>query len=225
MAMQYALGRARASATGNPITFSYDVVRGDSVLVLLLKVNGGTNRAGGAPTWGSQTFTQRNSTQKAASSPEASCELWDLLNPVPGTQTLTIPNTGSLTVFHTVAIGRDPNVKPVRFVAANGGNATSTNPTPGAITIDEDGAIAFAIAAGGWQTWAPSPQVGTVINNNDDGAHGEGSQYFRQQIHGALTLSWTFGTSDDWGAVVAAYAPLPSIINNNYLRAGTVAIG
>src|SRR5678809_819934 len=93
MAMTYALGRARVGALTNPITFSYVVAPGDSMIALLLNVQSGTSRAGGAPTWGSSTFTQANSTQKAATSPEASAELWYLLNPTPGTQTLTIPNT------------------------------------------------------------------------------------------------------------------------------------
>jgi hypothetical protein len=222
MPLKYALGRARAAATGNPITFSYTVAKGDRVIVLLLKVDGATNRAGGAPTWGSDTFTQANSTQKAAASPEASCEIWYLLNPTPATQTLTIPNTGALNIQHTVGLGRDPNDKRVAFDSANG---ASTNPTPGAVTTGEDGAILFAITAGGWQTWAPSAQAGTAINNNDDGAHGEGSQYVEQAVHGPVTLNWTFGTSDDWGAVVAAFTPLPSNVLENYKRAGSAGLG
>lgn len=217
MAMSYALGRARASAAGNPITFSYTVAVGDSMLGLLLKVDGATNRAGGSPTWGEFTFQQANSTQKAAASPEASCELWYLLNPDYGTKTFTIPNTGSLTVFHTVVIGRDPNNRRIVFDSANGGNATSTNPTPGSVTPKDPGGILFAITAGGWQSWAPSAQVGTAINNVDDGAHGEGSQYLLQSTPAAVTLGWTFGTSDDWGAVVAAFTPIPSVTMNNYL--------
>jgi hypothetical protein len=220
MALRYALGQARASSASNPITFSYTVNTGDRVVVLLLKVNGATDRAGGAPTWGSATFTQANATQKAAASPEASCEIWYLLNPEPGTQTLTIPNTGALTIFYTVGLGQDPNNKRVAFDSANGGNATSSNPTPGAVTTGDDGALLFAITAGGWQTWNPSAQAGTAINNNDDGAHGEGSQYLEQAVHASVTLNWTFGTSDDWGAVVAAFTPLPSNVIDNYKRVG-----
>lgn len=220
MALGRAVGRARASAAGNPITFSYTVAAGDSGLVLLIEVQSATSRAGGAPTWGSQSFTQRNSTQKAAASPEASCELWDLLNPEPGTQTLTIPNTGALTVFHTVDIIRDPNKRKVAFDVANGGNNTSTNPTPGAVVTSGDGALLYGVTAGGWQTWAPSAQVGTALYNSDDGATGAGAQYLQQAVHGSSTLSWTFGTSDDWGAVVAAYLPLPSNVIENYKRAG-----
>lgn len=209
MAHTYALGRARASSSSNPITFSYTVAAGDTVICLLLKGDSGTNRAGGSPTWGSYTFTQRNSTQKAVTSPEASCELWDILNPLPGTATLTIPNTGAIAIKHTVAIGRAAGGGYSAFDGASGGNATSTNPTPGAVTVTQAGDIGFAIIAGGATTWNPSAQVGTAIANTDDGAHGGGEQYILNPSIGSHTLSWTFGTSDDWGAVAAYYKEIP----------------
>jgi hypothetical protein len=213
--MAFTIGQlpARASSAGNPITFSQDVLPGEVVFVLMLKVNGGTNRAGGAPTWGSFTFTQANTTQKAAASPEASTELWYLLNPPPGTQTCTIPNTGALTVFRQIAFARSGGAI---ADGNNGGNGTSTNPTPGSVTPTEDGSILFATVASGATTWAPSSQAGTIIQNTDDGAHGGGTQYFIQGGRAAFTLNWTFGTSDDWGAVVAAFRERPSNLVENY---------
>ena len=222
MAHTYALGQARTSSAANPISFSYTVARGDTVVALLLKGVGSVNRAGGSPTWGPYTFTQANSTQKAVTSPEASAEVWYLLNPLPGTFTLTIPNTGAITCFYTIALGRAPLGGSSQFMGANGGNATSTNPTPGAVTVDEAGAIGFAITAGGWTTWAPSAQVGTIIANTDDGANGGGEQYILNPAIGNHTLSWTF-TSDDWGAVSAYFKEIPPCVLNNYqsaVRAG-----
>lgn len=217
MAHTYALGRARTSSAGNPITFSYTVALGDTVIGILLKGVGATDRAGGSPTWGSYTFAQANSTQKAVTTPEASAEIWYLLNPWPGTFTLTIPNTGAITTLATVVIGRAALGGLSAFIGASGGNATSTNPTPGAVTVDEAGAIGFAITAGGWTTWAPSAQVGTVIANTDDGAHGGGEQYILNPAIGSHALSWTFGTSDDWGAVSAYFREIPPRTFNNYL--------
>lgn len=218
MAHTYALGKARTSSAGNPITSaSYVVAAGDTVICLMIKTVGATNRAGAAPDLGAAgTFTQANSTQKAASSPEASAELWYLLNPTPGTYTLTIPNTGAATIKYTVAIGRCAAGGLSYFGAANGGNATSTNPTPGSVNC-EPGDIAFAITAGGWTTWAPSAQAGTVIANTDDGADGGGEQYSIRPTSGSFTLNWTFGTSDDWGAVVATFRETPPNKFQNYM--------
>lgn len=216
MAHTYALGVARTTSASNPISFSHTIARGDTVIALLLKVVGATNRAGGSPTWGTFTFTQANSTQKAAVSPEASAEIWYLLNATPGTATLTIPNTGALSISYTVGIGRAALGGLSTFINANGGNGTSTNPTPGAVTVDTAGSIGFGIVASGATTWAPSAQVGTVIANTDDGANGGGEQYILNPAIGAHTLSWTFGTSDDWGAVSAYFREIPPVGLNNY---------
>ncbi len=222
MAHTYALGRARASSAGNPITFSYTVATGDTVIAVLMQGVGANNRAGGSLTWGPYTFTQANSTQKGAASPEASAELWYLLNPAPATATLTIPNSGPITVFHTVAIGRAKAGGTSGFIGANGGNNTTTNPTPGAVTVTDAGSIGFAVVATGAQTWAPSAQVGTVIANTDDGANGGGEQYILDPAIGSHTLSWTFGTSEDWGAVSAYFREVAphNLENLKYVRVG-----
>jgi hypothetical protein len=216
MAHTYALGQARTSSAANPITTSYTVAKGDTVVCLMIKVVGPSNRAGGAPTLGVETFTQRNTTQKATTSPEASCEIWDLLNPVPGTYTLTIPNTAANTIRYTLAIGRAISGGRSAFEGASGSNATSTNPTPGAVTVTETGDIGFAITAGGWTSWNPSAQVGTVIANTDDGANGGGEQYILNPSIGSHTLSWTQGNIDDWGAVSAYYKEISPPNFNNY---------
>lgn len=223
--MAHAIGSlpARGSSAANPITFSHTVLQGETVLVLMLKVNGATNRNSGAPTWGSYIFQQANTTQKAAASPEASCELWYILNPLPATATLTIPNSGTLTVFYQPAAGRAVGGGFSALDVATGASGTSANPAPGSVTTTEDGDIGFAVVATGAQTWAPSAQAGTVISNNDDGAHGGGTQYHLQATKGAIDLGWTFATSDDWGSVVAYFKEIPAINMNNYgyVRAGS----
>jgi hypothetical protein len=209
---------ARTSSASNPITFTLTTAAKDTVVVLLLKGVGATSRAGGAPTWRGSTFTQANSTQKAAVSPEASAELWYLVNPGIGTGTLTLPNTGPITVFYEAVSGTaSGGGGAAAFGVANGANATGSNPSPGSVTTVADGSILFAVAAGGWQTWSPSAQGGTVITNSDDGADGYGSQYFLQSALGAKTMDWTFGTSDDWGAVVASFREIPPVVLNNYM--------
>lgn len=207
---------ARASSASNPISFSQAVADGETVLAVMLKVNGGTNRAGGLLTWGEYTLTQANSTQKAVTSPEASAELWYLLNPPPGTKTLTIPNTGALTIFYQVAFGKAAGGGHSKFNVANGSNGTSANPSPGALACFA-GDIVFSICASGATTWAPSAQSGTVIQNTDDGAHGGGTEYSLRAADGSFTPSWT-QASDDWGAVTAAFSEVPPNALNNYAR-------
>lgn len=207
---------ARASSAGNPITGSVTVQPGETVLCVMLHVQGATNRAGGSLTWGGYTLTQANSTQKAAASPEGSTELWYLLNPLPGSYTLTIPNTGALTIRYQVAMGAAIGGGSSFFREDNGSNGTSTNPTPGAVNA-KAGDIVFATVFSGATTWNPSAQAGTVIQNTDDGAFGGGTQYSIRGSDGAFTCNWTFGTSDDWGAVVACFGEIDPPAFNNYM--------
>ena len=217
MAHTYGKASARASSAGNPITTaSFTIATDETVLVLMIKARGATNRAGGSPTYGGVTMTQANSTQKAVTTPEASAELWYIVNPSIGAYTATIPNTGALTLFYTFATGKAKAGGASMFDGANGGNATSANPTPSAVTTTDAGAIGFAITAGGWTSWAPSAQAGTIIANTDDGADGGGEQYVLvANARTASTLSWTFATSDDWGAVSAYFKEvLPPTMEN-----------
>lgn len=183
----------------------------------MLKTVGATDRAGGALVFAGLTMTQASTTQKAAASPEAGCEIWYLLNPPIGTWTATIPNTGALTIFYTFSTGRAKAGGKSALDGVSGTNATSANPAPGSITTTQDGDIGFAITAGGWQTWAPSAQVGTVISNVDDGAHGCGQQYHLQATAAAVNLGWTFATSEDWGAVAVYFKEVPPNSFNNYM--------
>lgn len=218
MAHTFGKASARTSSTGNPITTaSFSIITGETVLVLLLKIDGATNRAGGSPSFAGLNMTQANSTQKAAASPEASCELWYLLNPPIGPFTATIPNTGGLTVFYTLATGKAKAGGRSAFDVAGGTNGTSANPAPGSVTTTEDGDIGFAVCASGAQTWSPSARAGTQIADTDDGAHGGGEQYHLQATKGAIDLGWTFGTSDDWGAVCAYFKEVPPPTLTNYL--------
>jgi len=193
------------------------VVTGETVLVLMLKIDGNTDRAGGAPSFAGRTMTQASTTQKAASSPEAGCELWYLLSPPVGSNTATIPNTGALNVFYTIATGKAALGGKSAFDVAGGANGTSTNPAPGNLTTTQDGDIGFAVVASGAQSWGPSAQAGTVIANTDDGAHGGGEQYHLQSTLGVANLGWTFGTSDDWGAVAAYFKEVAPNAINNYM--------
>lgn len=213
---------ARTSSAGNPITTaSVDTDAFEKVLVLLIKTTGATNRAGGSPTYGGVALTQASTTQKAVTSPEASAEIWYLLDPAVGPATLSIPNTGAATLYYTVLTirGSSSTNGKVTLDGASGGNATSTNPTPGAVVLDDYGCFGVAITAGGWTSWAPSAQVGTIIANTDDGAHGGGEQYIQNVGPGSHTLSWTFGTSDDWGAVSAYFTEVPANTFQNYMAA------
>lgn len=210
MAHTYRLVQARTSFSA-VVNTNVTIQSGDTVVACLIKVTGGTNRTGGAPTLNGVAMTQANSTQKAASSPECSAELWYILNPgVSGSVAFTLPNTNASAGFYTLTAGQSASGGSA-LQGSNGANNTSTNPAPGAVTPSAAGDIGFAIVASGAQTWSPTARAGTQIADTDDGAHGGGEQYIITPNTTAVNLGWTFGTSDDWGAVSVFIKQTPNI--------------
>ena len=110
MAHTFGNNSTRASSSSSPITTAtFTPTSGSTVLVLFLWVQGGTNRAGGSPTYNGVAMNQANSTQKAAASPESSMEIWYVVSSDGTTlpaATASIPNTGSLTIHYQFATGK-----------------------------------------------------------------------------------------------------------------------
>lgn len=208
---------AHTSSAANPATQSVTVAPAETLLVLLLKTAGATDRAGGAPTFNGVAMLQAGTTQKAAASPECGAELWYYPGQPPvGTFTLSIPNTGTATLFWRACAASAPAGGGSRFSAASGGNATGTNPTS-TLSLGEPACICFAIVASGAQTWASTARNGTLIGDHDDGAHGTGYQYVLNVASpGTQQMGWTFATSDDYGTCAAAFAELPASVPQNY---------
>lgn len=219
--MGYTIGTlsSRQLATGNPITLAVTIAAGENLFVLPLVSDTSTARAGGAPTLGSYTLTQAGSRQLAAASPEQAAELWYVLNPAPGAYTLTIPNTGALSIRYHACAAKTRAGGQATFIAAGGGNNTSTNPTATVSGVGESDLILFAVVGSGATTWAPSARTGTQISDTDAGTNGDGFQYLISNAipaGGAQAMAWTFGTSDDWGLCTAAFGEEPPLVLNNY---------
>jgi hypothetical protein len=215
---------ARTSSASNPILVACDVMPGERLLTLLVKTVGGTDRAGGAPTCNQKALTQASTTQKAATSPEAGCELWYLLNPPAGTGFLSIPNTGSATIFYQIVMARPAPGRSAGFASAVGANGTSTNPDAGNPSPVPASSFAVSVTAGGWTNFSTATPAGSglgavLISANDDGAHGGGAYYTLDAAATNPVFEWTFSTSDDWGAVTAVFNEEPAVSNSNYLHA------
>jgi hypothetical protein len=210
---------ARQVSTGNPITLAVTIAPGEKLFVVPLVSNTSTARAGGDLTLGSITLTQAGSRQIAATSPEQAAEMWYTLNPPAGNYTLTIPNSGALSIrYHACAAIPSGGGGLARFITAGGSNATSTNPSATTTGIGEGSLILFAVVGSGATTWAPSACTGTQISDTDAGANGDGFQYLivaNPPAGGSQAMGWTFGTSDDWGLCVGVFGEtLPPAMEN-----------
>jgi hypothetical protein len=149
-------------------------------------------------------MTQAGTTHQAAASPESSVEIWYILNPPQGSQTISVPNSGTLNVRFT-AIGGTSSTGVAVFDSADGGENTSTNPAD-TITTGADGCLIVGVVGNGATTWAPTAQTGTSVYDVDFGNLGGSVQYFNQTNAGAQSVGWTFGSaSEDWNIASAAF--------------------
>lgn len=201
---------ARVTGAASPTTTTYTCGAGTTVLTVGIVTGGTVARAGGAPTYNGVALTQAGTSQQAAATPETITELWYLLNPGTGSAlTLSIPNTGSRSLFIGIASFKAAAGLASRFDLAAGANGTSTNPTA-SITPTKNGAAIMAACGNGATTWAPSAITGTAAipagtNGTDDGAFGDSFMYFLQATAAAKAMTWTFATSEDWAVCLAAF--------------------
>lgn len=197
------LARGRAVA-GRDITIT--VPANSTLLICAINVGTLTARTGGAPyisLGGSGTFTQADQNRSYASG-EAISELWYLLGPPSGSLTVHVPDDNNMYITVDVASFTAGAGKVTAYSNANGATGSSTNPTCPSLT-PVAGDVFVATCNNGATTFAPSNRTGTSLYEVDDGTYGHGSQFYVAPNTTAVAMSWTFGTSSTWGAVVSLF--------------------
>jgi hypothetical protein len=199
----------RVSGSECPKTTDYDCGTGATLLVVTIVSAGtgagalrqGTN--GLAPTYGGRLLTQGNSTQGGATEYETACSLWYLIDPPPGVNTLSVPNTRPNTIYVVASSYKAADGYTSALDDNDGtGNTGSTNPTVTS-TPTVDGDVIVAVSGQGYDS-APSGRTGTVLFETDDGAYSDNHQYYLQATAAAFAMSWT-QSSDDWCIVACAF--------------------
>jgi hypothetical protein len=201
----------------NPSTLSINPSVGATVLTVAILPDGATLRAGGAPTYNGVTMLQAGTTQKAASAPETSCELWYILNFSPDglSHNISIPNTGLIGL--KVCASSFNSTNPAAFDVAGGSNGTSANPSVSVNTATA-GELVVAALGDGLLT-SPTAQSGTTITDRDNGPWVDSHQYTIAGAAGSVASSWTIA-SDDWCVCVAAFKEVATALFLNRLMPG-----
>jgi hypothetical protein len=182
------------------------------VLVVMVLYSGVTARTGGAPTYNSVALTQAQSRQGVT---ETSCELWYMLAP-PVSQALSVsvPNDNARTMWIYIASGNAAAGYTCALDSSGVNATTGTNPTVSVTTIAA-GCLIFAVVATGANTFVPTARTGISLYEEDltsPTTIGGAGQYYVKSNTGAQAMSWTFSTSDDYGAIAVAFKEvLPTI--------------
>lgn len=210
-------GRLPASGTttsSNPVTVSLNLPAGTTVLWLGIVAGGTTARAGGSPTFNGVALTAANPKTNAGGTPETCAEDWYLLDPPTGSSfTLSIPNSGALALTAIYGYASAASGKTSAFDNDINTPGNSTNPST-SLTVT-DGAIWFGLIGNGAQTWSPTARSGTQIADWDAGSWGPGGQYGLKSGTGSQTVSWTFGTSEDWVILATSFKEVTPAITGS----------
>ena len=211
---------ASGLSTSKPVTASYTQTSGACLLVLMIAYAGTTLRTGGAPTYEKVSFTQADSARCYLGG-ECTVETWYLLNSgITGSNTVSIPNDGALSLMAIIADATTGSGY-AGFDVASGRSALGTNPYA-SVTTTKGNTLIFAHVASGDNAFAPTKRTGTNIMQEDLGTWGVAFQYYDKAAAGAQTLSWTESTSDDYGAIAAAFYELAGTTSSlsSYLKGG-----
>lgn len=192
------------SASGRDITIT--TPSGSTVIVLVICVGSTTARTGGAPTvtsGGAGTFSQADQVRNDGS--ETNTELWYLLAPPIGALTVHIPDDNNMYFSADIASFSAGSGKSSALRTANGTTGSSINPAAPQLTGLGTGDVLVGISSDGDSNYAPTGQTGVQLYAVDDGLYGHASQYYITPNSNNVTMSWTFGNSSTWTAIVAAF--------------------
>lgn len=194
------------------VTFNHTCGSGTTLLTLTIVVGGTTARTGGAPTYNGIALTQADQNGQAPAGAETIVELWYLLDPGTGNSyQISIPDDNNVYLTADASSYKATSgYKTVLKTDDDDGN-TSTNPTGPSLTGLASGDVLVAVVGSGATTWAPSARTGTQLYDVDDGSYGDGAQYLIKTDSSDTAMGWTFGTSDDWSVVEAAFTEISPI--------------
>ena len=199
---------AQAVSTSDPVTQSITCASSVRLLVVMITVGGATTRTGGAPTYNGTALTQASTTTYYATSPEASIEMWYLINPSIGTYNVSIPNNGSLDVSLITSRFSPALGASVAFIDAQSNTGVST--APGSATHSdyhyED--LMVAMFASGSDSIASYCTGTQLIVQQDRGTYIAGAAYRQfsfMTIPTEYSISWGNLTNEDWAVVSGVF--------------------
>lgn len=176
---------------------AYTCAVGCGVLVVGITVTGATPRTATAPTYGGLTLTQVGTATFAG---EGGTEMWYLLNPPSGANTLVVPDGNGMSIVIVASSYKVPDGKGGAYDTTNtNSNAGSTNPTV-SVTPTTTASILIDSMFSGYLNITTTPLAvgqGVELNRLDTGSEVCGAHYLISSSTSPVTMSWTQAL-DDW---------------------------
>ena len=187
----------------DPITMAFDCAGGDLLVLGIYEIL--EQRVGGAPTYNGVAMTDSGQGIVEGAS-RSIVEMWFVVNPAAGSNTISIPNTSDTNINLAVSAWSgvdtaDPLDTSESDFSASGNTASVTLTTAAANELIID---AMEVGEG----TIPSANSHTLIFSISTGAQCTNAQYTLDDGSGGITLDWTLGQAgEDWAMIVAAFNP------------------
>jgi len=198
MAFIFGTAGQGALSSSNPVKFSFPGKSGAKLFVLGIAGALTSTRGGGAPTISGTVMSQIANTQIGTG--ENICEMWYIANNSDLAATVSIPNTGALSL-RPIASSYISSFTPTLEGSAVM-QGTTVNPIL-TITTTHFGNVLVDMLAHG-RLSGPTSWNGTIIGSNDEGAWINAAQYFLPASAGILTASYGVA-SDDVAYILASF--------------------
>lgn len=149
------------------------------------------------PSYGVQSFTDSGHGSVSQGGGETSCEIFYLIDPASGSNTISVPNTNADALSITAVSFEGGTSAFDTSVSATG---TGTAPTDN-ITTGENGCALVGVYTSGARDHN-STDFGTQINTYDWGNQVSATAYYEQAAQGQETFAFTTGQSETWEIIV-----------------------
>lgn len=205
--------------SGNPFTQSITMGSAPAIVIAVLFINGTTARTGGAPTIGGNTMTDSSHGFVFDSGGECGVEIWYKIEPGAGSQTLSVPNTGGVSMDVSImsfnSTGGSASVD-----QSNSASGTTANPSVTVASVTANALVLGGLGSG----YRNVPTAGgayTLVHTYDAGNQTWGSEYDLDAGSGG-GVAVDFGQSaDDWGLIGITFneetASLPPVNKDTQL--------
>ena len=206
-----ATSNSGASTSFTSLSWSHTCTGSNRILIVGSNIQNNTDANGPITgiTYGGVALTKIRSDQQRPATVTFRTELWYLIAPATGANTLTITYTGSVTRGCAGAISLTNADQSSQPDAHNGATGDSTTPSVSVTTVKDQSWIIDAVQHNDATTFN-SANTGQFIQwNIDQGTLGSGGGSYREtHLAGIIAMGWTQGTSDKWTISAASFKPL-----------------
>lgn len=184
--------------SANPATLAFDCGANATVLVVAVTSNTTTARAGGLPSYGGTPMSDSGQGSVSQGGGETSCELFYLIDPASGSNSISVPNTNADSIGIAAVSFEGGTSAFDTSVSATGDDTTPTDD----ITTGDDGCAIVAVMTSGARDEPSATAPSTLLYTDDWGNQVMGFSYYEQAGQGQQTMAFSTPQSETWEIIV-----------------------